>query len=1048
MLKCTQSFFYVRNIFTFEAVKIILFELRFSFIIQNKKVGIFFAITAIVVLLISIGALVSIKRSYRVNIENLSNQSGRTIFAKVKTYQESIENVVLESLSGASSSTTGSLNSFIQIVSFQDSKGNIVRTEFPIDKYYLIRGENKCVPFSAIIANSDGLWAKSTIENDFGDVEYAYKFDRLLSFVNAGNIELFVSLNLHDGVEYVGLNSSEWGNHYSARSLTSTATVNGKTFSITPNADFVSTNNDIVGNTYIVTDISSTVLAYKWAFISTLALGLVALGMVLALMVYWWKSYIDRVKAAITIDKLKGDGIGKHLGNHEIKQIYNATVNGIRIINTNFDVVAVNTSFCNISGQNSDQLEGQKCYTVFHGIYCHTANCPLERIKNGETKVETNEFRFKKDGKKVRCIYSATPLFNSNNELIGIVEDFKDISERHAVEETLKQTEKQFEVFMDSLPLGVFIEDGITHDILYQNTYLQSITGGKSIKALLPDESSEKLSKSYLESEEENQIVDCKGDWRYFLTHKFKFLGVSNQLKIGGVMIDITKKKEAEHYRDVLSKALENSPVSVAILSSDTEIEFINPSFSSLTGYSIEEIYSKEILALNLEYNSGNNLSKAIECILNGKIWQGEIHLRNRSADHFWVSASFTPIRNEKGQLQHGVAIMENITKRKEYEKELLIAKSKAEESDRLKSAFLSNLSHEIRTPLNAIIGFSTLLSDNDLSFGERRNISEIIFRNSNDLLRLIENLIEISEIETGQLLIKKKEFSVNSMMANLYRQIIDEDKKALNVRLSLKQEIHSDDLIILSDQTRVQQVLFHLLSNSCKFTEKGFIEFGYSLKDESTLMFYVVDSGIGIEPEKQSLLFNPFRQADDSNTRKYSGMGLGLAISKHIVDKLGGKIWLNSFSGSGTSAYFTIPFIPVNLKFESDNQSLYKNSYAWSNKTILVADDIDANFVYLKAALKNTNANVLWAKNGVEAVDFVKQGSSINLILMDLVMPEMDGVEATKLIKNINRQIPIIGQTAYPNQELRGDSGFDSILEKPIKVNRMLMELDKYLSN
>ena len=169
-------------------------------------------------------------------------------------------------------------------------------------------------------------------------------------------------------------------------------------------------------------------------------------------------------------------------------------------------------------------MEGEKCYTVFHGIYCHTANCPLERLKNGDVNVESNEFRFKRDGKKVRCIYSATPLFDSDNNLLGIVEDFKDVSEKFAVEETLKQTEKQFEVFMDSLPVGVFIEDGITHEILYQNTYLKTITGGGSVKSFLPEESSEKLSKSYLESEEENQILDVAGNWRYFLTHKFKFL--------------------------------------------------------------------------------------------------------------------------------------------------------------------------------------------------------------------------------------------------------------------------------------------------------------------------------------------------------------------------------------------------------------------------------------------------------------------------------------------------------------------------------------------
>lgn len=995
--------------------------------------------------------LLNVSSSYNLSISNLSTQTSERVIEKIQNYQSNIEDAVIEFVSNnGSPNQQNDFYTFIRVISYPDRNGVIVKPAFSQDSIFIVNDESKRIPFTSIIQNSEGYWIKSSVNG----IEYAYKLNYLLNHINHNRFNsLYFSLNVKDSIitlinnnELLSINASkEWASELFVFTET------GNTYSVQSQTELIKCNSSTKGKILVVTDITSLKLSYTRIFYALIALGLSLLSAITLSLLFFLKYERWKENKTNTAEDLKVDGITKYLNNNEIKQVFNATANGVRIINTNFDVIAVNESFCKVSGLQNDQIEGQKCYTVFHGIYCHTANCPLERLKNGDSKIESNEFRFKKDGKRVRCIYTATPLFNANNELVGIVEDFKDISEKHAVEETLKQTEKQFEVFMDNLPLGVFIEDGITHEVLYQNTYLQSITGGRSIKTFLPAESSEKLAKSYIESEEENQLLDINGNWRYFLTHKFKFLGVNNQLKIGGVMIDITKKKEVEQYRDVLSNALENSPVSVAILSPDTEIEFINPSFASITGYGIEEIYSKEILSLNIEYNSGNNLQKAVDSIKNGQIWQGEIHLKNRESDHFWVSASFTPIVNENGQVQHTVAIMENITKRKEYEKEILLAKSKAEESDKLKSAFLSNLSHEIRTPLNAIIGFSSLLSDSDLSFGERRNISEIIYRNSNDLLRLIENLIEISEIETGQLIIKKKEFSVNSMMTDLYRQLIEDDKKASSVKLSLRKEVHGDDLIILSDQTRLQQVLFQLLSNSCKFTENGFIEFGYSLKDESTLMFYVVDSGIGIEPEKQSLVFNPFRQVDDSNTRRYGGMGLGLAISKHIVEKLGGKIWINSTPKSGTSVYFTVPFIPVNSKFETDSQTHPKQTFKWLNKTILVADDIDANFVFLKAALKKTNATVIWAKNGAEAVDFVKQNSEINLILMDLVMPELDGFEATRIIKNINNRIPIIGQTAYPSQKnfsFANEIGFDSMLEKPIKVNRMLMELDKYLSN
>ncbi len=274
-------------------------------------------------------------------------------------------------------------------------------------------------------------------------------------------------------------------------------------------------------------------------------------------------------------------------------------------------------------------------------------------------------------------------------------------------------------------------------------------------------------------------LVDSSGHWRYFLLHKFKFIGVGNNLRIGGIMIDTTERREVERYRDVLSEAIDNSPVSIVILSPATEIEFVNPYFLELTGYRIEEVYSKDINSLDLEYNSVKVLGKAVAAALGGRVWQGEVHLKHRNIGHSWVSASFIPITDSTGSLQNIVGVMENITQHKEYEKEILLAKSKAEESDNLKSAFLSHLSHEIRTPLNAIIGFSSLLSDSDLSLTERRNLSEIIYRNSNDLLRLIENLIEISEIETGTLDIKKSQFSVNALMHSLYLQILEEDKKA-----------------------------------------------------------------------------------------------------------------------------------------------------------------------------------------------------------------------------------------------------------------------------
>ena len=242
-----------------------------------------------------------------------------------------------------------------------------------------------------------------------------------------------------------------------------------------------------------------------------------------------------------------------------------------------------------------------------------------------------------------------------------------------------------------------------------------------------------------------------------------------------------------------------------------------------------------------------------------------------------------------------------------------------------------------------------------------------------------------------------------------------------------------------------------YLISNALKFTETGFIEFGYTFKDPETLMFYVLDTGTGIDVEKQKTLFSPFRQADDSTTRKVGGLGLGLAISKHIIEKLGGEIWFTSTPGSGSTFYFTIPYIPVQSKFENKAFISERRKYNWSNRTILVADDIDTNFKLIKAALKSTNANLIWARNGMEAIQIVKDNPKIDLVLMDLVMPDVDGFEATRQIKAMKKSIPVICQTAYPEKENLQQTercGFDSFLAKPIKITGMLRTIDSFITN
>ncbi len=839
-----------------------------------------------------------------------------------------------------------------------------------------------------------------------------------------------------------------------------THSIDSKYYAIERTSEFTSKEGEVIGGTLALLDITNLEAPYRASLFNAIAITLVLIIITALIIRIFFGRFMKKILKLKERYEQELTQRTKEIidSNIELNQIFNSTGNGLRIINTNHEIIRVNDAFCRIAGMPRSQIEGKKCYEIFPGLFCHTSVCPLERIKEGEIHVETEEVRFKRGGKKVRCVHNAAPFLGKDNELIGIIEDFKDITEKVEAEKALKKAEEQFSAFMDSLPVGVFIKDkdGV---LLYQNTYQCDVFGnqdliGKRVADHFPPAVASRFSledKHVLESgllELEESLKDKEGKERHLFTHKFRFRGVDNQWRIGGISIDISKRKAAEHRLKVLSKAISNSPVSVAITSPSLEIEYINPAFVKMTGYSIEQAIDQNLINL---CGRNNFLPPAIEMVLTGSVWQGELQQTKANGQIYWVIASISCVYNSNKDITHIVVIMEDITTRKENERDLLHAKIRAEESDRLKSAFLGNLSHEIRTPLNAITGFSTLLGSPDLADDERQYLCDSVYDNTNNLLKLIEDLIEISEIETNQLKIKHTECSVNKLLSDIHQTVVDEQKKSGKVKIYLKKEVVEESFSIRTDQTRLRQVVSYLISNALKFTETGFIEFGYTFKDPETLMFYVLDTGTGIDVEKQKTLFSPFRQADDSTTRKVGGLGLGLAISKHIIEKLGGEIWFTSTPGSGSTFYFTIPYIPVQSKFENKAFISERRKYNWSNRTILVADDIDTNFKLIKAALKSTNANLIWARNGMEAIQIVKDNPKIDLVLMDLVMPDVDGFEATRQIKAMKKSIPVICQTAYPEKENLQQTercGFDSFLAKPIKITGMLRTIDSFITN
>jgi signal transduction histidine kinase/ligand-binding sensor domain-containing protein/CheY-like chemotaxis protein len=409
------------------------------------------------------------------------------------------------------------------------------------------------------------------------------------------------------------------------------------------------------------------------------------------------------------------------------------------------------------------------------------------------------------------------------------------------------------------------------------------------------------------------------------------------------------------------------------------------------------------------------------------------------------VSERTLKIEQQKEELeQHRNHLEKLIESRTE---ELIAAKEKAEESDMLKSAFLANMSHEIRTPMNAIVGFSNLLEDRDITTEERNEFISLINSNSESLLILIEDILDLSLIEANQVLIRPEVFEVNELLENIHSSFAVNNKK-FDLEITLNNKLKSSHIKLNTDKFRTKQILSNLMNNAYKFTEKGIVELGVYLKGDK-LIFYVKDTGIGISEEDRGFIFDRFRKLEQQKISHYRGAGLGLAISKRLAELLGGELWVESEIGAGSTFNFSFPFSIVKSTDENIPKSASLSvGYNWINRNILVVEDEKTNFIYLQKVLLKTNANVHWAENGLKAVDKFAQANEFDIVLMDIKMPFMNGYEAAKIIKTKFPDLIIIAQTAHARPEdeynLR-NAGFNDYLSKPIKPDTLYRVINKY---
>jgi PAS domain S-box-containing protein len=534
----------------------------------------------------------------------------------------------------------------------------------------------------------------------------------------------------------------------------------------------------------------------------------------------------------------------------------------------------------------------------------------------------------------------------------------------------------------------------------------------------------------------------------------------SKQVGVYGIYRNITDRKKADtalrESEEKLRNILYSSPDAITV--SDLRGYITECNQAALDIFECET--DSELIGINAnQFVVPEMRRRGIETIKtvlrNGFIKNIEFEITTKKGKLISVDLSASLIRDTNDKPIGIATITQDISERKAYERNLEEAKEKAEESDRLKSAFLANMSHEIRTPMNAILGFSELLRSEEIAKEVRDEYTKIIHNKGNELMLIINDIIDISKIEAGDIKIMKSNLEVNDFLKPLYQHYNREkslmNKDHIQLRLQIPETANP---VIHTDPARLKQVIYNLINNALKFTQEGFVEIGYSIQDPN-VEFFIRDTGIGVTPEKQQIIFDRFRQVDESLNSQFGGTGLGLAISKNLVNLLGGEIRIKSAEHQGSTFYFTLPMLEnkgsdkPGRKDPASSVKKIEKILDLTGRKILIAEDDSANYLFIESFLKQTNADILWARDGKEVLDIFKADPSLDMILMDLKMPDINGIDATRTIRKTNQQIPVIALTAYAFADDKENSiraGCNAYLSKPVKIEQLSKILSSYL--
>jgi len=511
---------------------------------------------------------------------------------------------------------------------------------------------------------------------------------------------------------------------------------------------------------------------------------------------------------------------------------------------------------------------------------------------------------------------------------------------------------------------------------------------------------------------------------------------------------DITARKKIENklseQNQFFNNVFHNIHEGIGIVDENENLTYCNPAFGlileqpdmNFIGKNLNEVFDPNLFPFFMEQTEKRK---------SGQNSVYEILYRTNNGNNKYLRIYVAPRVDKEGNYKGAIGTMLDITERVGAEHQLIKAKEKAEESDRLKSVFLANMSHEIRTPMNGIIGFAELLDKPDLTIEKQKFYVNLIQTRSRDLLELINDIIDISKIEAGEINIIESESNLNEILDEIlvfFKSKLNKLKKQ-HIEI-IKADINANiETTILSDTVKLKQILLNLVENAIKFTEKGFIEIGYQIKGNEVL-WQVKDTGIGIPKNKQKIIFERFRQVDEAINRSYGGAGLGLAICKAYVQLFKGNIWVESETGAGSNFYFTIPYKPLAGKITKTLNDLPLEC-DFIGKIILIVEDDPISSLYLQEILTGTGASLIICEDGEKALKEFRNHQDIDLVLLDIQLPEISGYQVAVEMKQIRENVPIIAQTAYASLEDKNKCllvGCSDYIKKPIESQELLSKI------